>query len=446
MAMLNLGKVLRKKYNLRKERVAMSVRKVEKEQTQVNVVFGKLEAGQFPLDRLMEEMHLEFHAFATSAGVLVMKALMEAEEKHLAGERHSHETAVNRWGKQPGSVMVGGQKVVIDRQRLRRRSGGEVVLSSYQRFHANDARAQSVYERLVSGVSCRDYERTVEAVADGYGISKSVVNREMVQATTKDLEVLCERDLSKLDVLVLMVDGIRVGKSMIVVALGLDSTGRKHILGFHEGSTENGRVCLDLLHELTRRHLKTDHPMLAVIDGSKALRSAIDEFLGDRVVVARCQQHKAKNVKDYLPKEYHAEYTRKMTAAWAMNEYDAARRALGGVVKDLRRISIQAATSLEEGFEETLTLHRLGVPPVLRVHLATTNLIESPFSHVRRVIRNVKRWRANTNQSARWIASGLLHAERRMRRIKGYRSMSVLRSLLEAEAVRKTGVQQTTAA
>ena len=353
---------------------------------------------------------------------------------------------VNRWGKQPGSVMVGGQKVVIDRQRLRRRSGGEVELSSYQRFHANDARAHAVYERLVSGISCRDYGRTVEAVADGYGISKSVVNREMVQSTTKDLQVLCERDLSQLDVLVLMVDGIKVGKSMMVVALGLDNTGRKHVLGFREGSSENGRVCLDLLHELKRRHLKTDHPMLAVIDGSKALRSAIDEFLGDQVAVARCQQHKAKNVKDYLPKEYHAEYERKMTAAWAMTEYDAARRALSGVVKELGRINIQAAASLEEGFEETLTLHRLGVPPVLRVHLATTNLIESPFNHVRRVMRNVKRWRPNTNQAARWVASGLLQAERRMRRIIGYRSMSVLRSALEAEAVQKAEVQQTNAA
>jgi putative transposase len=433
MAMLILGKVLRKKYNLRKERVAMSVPKVDKEKTQVKLVFGEIEAGQFPLDRLMEEMHLEFHAFATSAGVLVMKALMEAEEKHLAGERQSHETEVNRWGKQPGSVIVGGQKVVIDRQRLRKRSGGEVELSSYQCFHANDARAHAVYERLVSGVSCRDYERTVEAVADGYGISKSVVNREMVQSTTKDLQVLCERDLSQLDVLVLMVDGIKVGKSMMVVALGLDNTGRKHILGFREGSTENGRVCLDLLHDLKRRKLKTDHPMLAVIDGSKALRSAIEEFLGDQVAVARCHQHKAKNVKDYLPKEYHA-------------EYEAARRALAGVVKDLGRINIQAAASLEEGFEETLTLHRLGVPPVLRVHLATTNLIESPFNHVRRVMRNVKRWRPNTNQAARWIASGLLQAERRMRRIIGYRSMSVLRSALEAEAVQKAGMQQTNAA
>jgi transposase-like protein len=186
--------------------------------------------------------------------------------------------------------------------------------------------------------------------------------------------------------------------------------------------------------------------MLAVIDGSRALRSAIEEFLGDQVEVARCQQHKAKNVKDYLPKEYHAEYGRKMTAAWAMTEYDAARRALAAVVKDLGRINIQAAASLDEGFEETLTLHRLGVPPVLRVHLATTNLLESPFHHARRVMRNVKRWRPNTNQAARWIASGLLQVERRMRRITGYRSMSVLRSLLEADAVRKTGVKQTNAA
>jgi transposase-like protein len=410
------------------------------------LVFGDVREPGFNVDRVVEELGLELHAFATSAGVLVMKTLMQAEEEYLAGKRQSHDTEINRWGKQDGAVMLGGQKVRIERTRLRKRSGGEVALRSYECFRNNDARAQAVYERLISGISCRDYEHTVEAVAEGYGVSKSVVNREMIKATAQDLSELCERDLSGLAIWVLMVDGIRVGKSLIVVALGVDFTGTKHILGFREGSTENARVCLDLLHELRRRKLDTTHPMLAVIDGSSALRSAVDEFFGTEVEVHRCNQHKCDNVKSYLPKEYQNEYDRKMRAAWAMTEYDAARRALAGVVKDLGRINIQAAASLEEGFEETLTLHRLGIPPVLRVSLQTTNLIESSFSYVRKVLRNVKRWQTNSTQAQRWIAAAALQLQKRFRRIRGYKSMSVLRSALEGEALKKGRAQQVSAA
>jgi transposase-like protein len=424
----------------------MSVGKVEKRNAQVKLVFGEVSEPSFNLDRVVEELGLELHAFATSAGVLVMKTLMKAEEEYLAGKRQSHDTEVNRWGRQAGAVMLGGQKVKIERTRLRKRSGGEVTLGSYERFRSNDARAQAVYERLISGISCRDYQHTVEAVAEGYGVSKSVVNREMITATAKDLSALCERDLSGLDIWVLMIDGIRVGKSLLVVALGVDFTGKKHILGFREGSTENARVCLDLLHDLRRRKLDTTHPMLAVIDGSPSLRSAVDEFFGTEVEVQRCQQHKADNVKSYLPKEYQSEYDRKMRAAWAMTDYDQARKALRGVVRDLERVNAQAAGSLEEGFEETLTLHRLGIPPVLRKSFQTTNLIESSFSFVRKVLRNVKRWQTNGTQAQRWIAAAALQLEKRFRRVTGCKSMSVLRSALETEALKKGGARQVSAA
>ena len=424
----------------------MSVDKVEKRNAQVKLVFGEVNEPSFNLDRVVEELGLELHAFATSAGVLVMKTLMKAEEEYLAGKRQSHDTEVNRWGRQAGAVMLGGQKVKIERTRLRKRSGGEVTLGSYERFRSNDARAQAVYERLIGGISCRDYEHTVEAVAEGYGVSKSVVNREMITATAKDLSALCERDLSALDIWVLMIDGIRVGKSLLVVALGVDFTGKKHILGFREGSTENARVCLDLLHDLRRRKLDTSHPMLAVIDGSPSLRSAVDEFFGTEVEVQRCQQHKADNVKSYLPKEYQSEYDRKMRAAWAMTDYDQARKALRGVVRDLERVNTQAAASLEEGFEETLTLHRLGIPPVLRKSFQTTNLIESSFSYVRRVLRNVKRWQTNSTQAQRWIAAAARQLQKRFRRVTGCKSMSVLRSALETEALKKGGARQVSAA
>ena len=178
-------------------------------------------------------------------------------------------------------------------------------------------------------------------------------------------------------------------------------------------------------------------PILVVIDGSKALRSAVEEFFGDGVEVQRCHQHKIENVKSYLPRMYHGEYERKIRAAWGMTGYDDARKALQDVVQDLERVNVQAAESLEEGFEETLTLHRLGLPEILRKSFSTTNLIESPFSFVRRVLRNVKRWQTNTDQARRWIAAAALQMQRRFRKLKGHRSMTVLSSALEAEAKKR---------
>jgi putative transposase len=446
MAMLILRRIISHNHLSQKGAIAMRESKVEKNKAQVKLVFGETPEPTFSLERIMEELGLELHSFATQAGFLIMKALMDAEEKYLAGERDSRGTDINRWGSQQGSVMVGGQKVQFKRTRLRHGGKKEVRLESYDRFTKNDSRSYGVYCRMLAGVSCRDYQKTVESVRDGYGISKSVVGREVVQATAKDLALLCERDLSSLDIWVLVIDGVEVGGTTQIVALGVDYSGKKRFLGFREGSTENTRVCLDLLHDLQRRGLSADHPIIVVIDGSVALRSAVEKFFGDKVYVQRCQHHKRQNVKSYLPKEYHREYDRKIAAAYAMNNYEDARRALEVVVMDLYRINHKAGGSLEEGFEETLTLHRLNIPPVLRKSFSTTNLIESPFSHTRKVLRNVKRWRSNSNQAQRWTATALLEAEKRFRAVKGYRSMSVLKSALEGEQMKQSAEKQYNAA
>lgn len=414
----------------------MTKAKVTNNREQVKLVFGEPVEGGFELDRLVEELGLEFRALTASAGVLIMSSIMEKERDHVAGKRYDRTTEVDRWGKQKGYVIAGGQKAPVDRPRLRDKNGKEVVLTSYERFQDAGQRTQAVFERLVSGLSCRNYPRAIETLRKGYGISKSVVNREMVEATSQQLKALCERDLSEFNLCALMIDGITLGESVYIVALGVEVTGKKAIMGFREGSTENADVCVKLFEDMVERGLKMDAPVLVVIDGSKALRSAVERFFGIRASVQRCQVHKRRNVKQHLPKKYHPEYERKMLAAYKMTTYVDAKAALESVARELDRLNPDAAASLREGLEETLTLHRLEIPAVLRTSLSSTNLIESTFSSGRNVMGNVKRW-MNSNQKHRWLATALLEADKKFRKIRGCRAMAVLVNALAVDYQRK---------
>jgi transposase-like protein len=395
------------------------------------------------LERLIEEVGLELKAFASSAGLIMMKAVMKAEEDFLAGERGTYLTEVNRWSKDKGSVVVGGQRVPVVRQRLRKRGGGEgaeVNLKSYAMFHRGDERTRAVYQRMIAGVSCRDYKKTLEDVAEGAGVSRSVVSREIIESTEADLKALCERDLSQFDIGILVIDGMPLDGQMTIGVLGVDLTGKKHFLGFREGAAENSEVCNRLFEDLTSRGLQLDHPMLIVLDGSRALEKAANDTCGKNAVIHRCNFHKRQNLKSHLPKEYHAEYERKLRAVYGMNDYKEARAALTSLIKEVGRLSITAARSLEEGFEETLTLHLLGVPDELRKSLATTNLIESTFSFAEKIMHNVKRWRSPA-QRLRWCSTAFLRAEKQFRRVRGYKSMPVLVSALEYEVRKRKGEQ-----
>jgi transposase-like protein len=283
---------------------------------------------------------------------------------------------------------------------------------------------------MLASVSCRDYPKAIETMQEGYGISKSVIGREIIQATSQQLDQLCHRDLSGIDLAVLVIDGIALDESVFVAALGVDRQGVKRFLGMVEGATENAEVCVALLENLKQRSLAMDRAVLAVVDGSRALLAALKRFFGRLAVIQRCQEHKIRNVQSYLPKKYHQEIERKLRAAYGMNQYDDARDALLAIVRELERINEDAAASLREGLEETLTIHRLGLPAILRRSFASTNILESPFSRSRHVMRNVTRWR-NNRQKARWVATALLHAERSFRRIKGHRSMSILINALD---------------
>lgn len=421
----------------------MGKNNVGRRDSQVKLVFDSGNGSEFPLDRLMQEVGLEMKAFATSAGLIMMNAVMKAEEDFLAGEKGSYMSEVNRWSQEKGSVVIGGQRVAVTKQRLRKRTGGEgaeVKLKSYTMFHQADERTRAVYQRMIAGVSCRNYQKTLEEVAESAGVSKSVVSREIVESTEADVKALCERDISALDIRILVVDGTPLDGQMTIAVLGVDLAGKKYLLGFREGATENSDVCKRLFEDLSSRGLKLDHPILFILDGSKALEKAAIDTCGENAVIHRCHFHKRQNLKSHLPKEYHAEYERKLMAVYEMNNHKEARAALTSLIKEVGRLSISAARSLEEGFEETLTLHLLGVPDALRKSLSTTNLIESTFSFAEKIMHNVKRWR-NPSQRLRWCSTAFLRAEKQFRRVWGYKSMPVLVSALEYE-VRKRKDEQ----
>jgi transposase-like protein len=379
---------------------------------------------------------MEYRALTVSAGALVVQAIMRAEVEQIAGKPYARKTEIDRWGTETEYVIMGGQKVRVSRQRLRDKQKKEVHITSYERFQDEDRRTQAIFTRLVAGVSSRAYAKTVEEFGQGYGISKSVISRKTVEATAEQLRSLCERDLSKLDICVLVIDGVHVGKTVHIVAMGVETSGKKHILGVRQGATENSQVCTELFEDLVQRGLQAERPMLVVIDGSKALRSAVDRFFGDRAVVQRCQVHKRRNVLQHLPDRYHAEYRRKIQSAYSMTSYEDAKSALKRTIEQLERINENAARSLEEGLDETLTVHRLQLPEILRKSFSTSNMIESAFSQGSTVMRNVKRW-SNNNQIQRWVATSLLHSENKFRRIRGFKSLSVLVAALEQYTTQK---------
>jgi len=414
----------------------MNKQKLTKPNQQIKLNFNGMPENEFDIDQLMESLRMEYRALTISAGALVVEAIMQAESDQLAGKSYSRNTEIDRWGSESGYVVMGGQKVQVRRQRLRDKQKKEIHLTSYERFQDENRRTQAVFSRLVAGVSNRQYANTVEKFGKGYGISKSVISRKTVESTGEQLRNLCERDLTKLDICVLVIDGIHVGKTVQIVAMGVERSGKKHILSVRQGATENSQVCTELFEEMKQRGLDSDRPMLVIMDGSKALRSAVERYFAKRAAVQRCQFHKCCNVMDHLPKSYHAEYTRKITSAYGMKSYEDAKRELEKIIGQLKRINESAANSLEEGLEETLTVHRLQLPDILRKSFSTSNLIESAFSQGKSVMRNVKRW-SNNNQIQRWVATSLLQAEKKFRKVRGCKSMSVLVSALEMYTIQQ---------
>jgi len=373
---------------------------------------------------------------AIELGLLVAAGLMEDEVTRLCGPRYVRQPdrAHTRYGRQRGVATLAGQKLTIERPRVRRTDGGgEVPLETYARLQSPDAMPNAVLRRMVRGVSTRDYEQVVDIARDGFGVKKSSVSRDFVRASAACAKALTERRCDGVRFAVIMIDGVEYAGATMIVALGITEDGTKRILGLRQGASENAAVCVALLEDLQERGLDSGQPTLLVLDGAKALHAAVKRVWGDNAVIQRCQVHKRRNIKAHLSEKHHAELDRRLSTAYQETGYEVAQRSLEGTVQWLARISPDAAASLREGLEETLTVVRLGVAGALRRTLATTNPIESALSVTRRVTARVTRWR-DGDMRQRWCVAGLLRAESKFRRIKGHRALPILIKALEGFA------------
>jgi transposase-like protein len=316
-----------------------------------------------------------------------------------------------------------------------------VPLSRYGEFQRPDALPQGFLRRMVRGVSTRDDEGVIDLAAEGFGVKRSSVRRGFVRASAQSLAEWSQRSLAGTRHVAVFVDGVEYAGETLGAALGLTADGRKHVSGLRQGATENAEVVSSLLEELQQRGLDTRQPTLFVVDGAKALVAGVTRVFGRNALIQRCQIHKRRNVKAHLAKRDHEELDRRLSEAYGETSYEKARATLNDTVRWLHRLNPDAVVSLREGLEETLTVVRLGVPAALRKTLSSTNVIESALSVTRYVTAPVKRWR-DGDMRQRWCAAGLMRAEEKFRRVKGYRQIPHLLPALDAtqlDAKPKTG-------
>ena len=388
---------------------------------------------------IAENMQEGLLALAVGAGLQVMAALMEADVTELAGPKGRHDearTAV-RHGHERGSVTLGGRRVSVTRPRVRAADGsGELAVASYELFTSTEILGKMAMEKMLAGLSTRRYPVGLEPVGEqvaekSLATSKSAVSRRFVAMTETALAELLSQDLSGLDLVALMIDGVHFAETCCIVALGIDIEGTKHPLALVEGSTENATLVTGLIVGLRERGLDVTRPMLVGLDGSKALRKAVLDVL-DHPVIQRCQLHKIRNVKDHLPQRLRTTVGRRMTDAYHAGSALEAEAALLALAKELDRTHPGAAASLREGLDETLTVLRLGVPPTLARTLRSTNCVESMISVCREHAANVKRWR-DGQMALRWCAAGMVEAGKQFRRVNGHLHLPSLRTALERE-------------
>lgn len=358
-------------------------------------------------------------------GIALINDLLNEEIEHLCGPAGSHKKKqgrAHRGGSELGWVVLNNQRVQIRRPRARR-DGQEIPLGRYEALQSMNNVGDFVERMMVNGISTRSYDRVIDKFDKDLGLSKSAVSREFVRKSRGALNELNGRRFADEEFWAILIDGTEFGGSTLIVALGVDRSGKKHILGVSEGSTENSELCTSLLRNLQDRDVRFADRVLAVIDGSKALKKALKNVFGDRIEIQRCLTHKRWNIEAKLNRKHHGELKRRLTQAFNENDYGPALESFHAVHTWLKEINHSAAASLEEGMESLLTLHRIEMPPALRRSFNTTNLIESAFAFAKERSRRVKRWQPQTDQVLRWAASQLLDQEERFRRVDGHKEI-----------------------
>ncbi len=388
---------------------------------------------QLPLSELIRQTLLDT---VITSGTIQAIEMLRSQQEALCGPRYKQvaDRKAHRHGSTAGSLVMGGRRVTLPRPRVRSVAGREVELPAWTQWSREDPLEQRALQQMILGVSTRGYSDSLEKLpveVPERGKSRSAVSRRFVEGTRRRLVKLQRRDLSKLSLAVLMIDGIHFEDHVVLVALGFENDGKKHVLGLWEGATENSRACKALLENLASRGLQTNRSMLIVLDGAKALHKACRDVFGDRAFIQRCQEHKKRNVADHLPESMRPGVRRAMNQAYECRDAKRAKRQLEALAARLESEHPGAAASLREGLDETLTVIELNLPERLQLSLRTTNPIDNLIGSVRKVSRRVKRWRGG-RMMLRWCGAAVLDAEQRFRRIRGYREMPKLIAALRA--------------
>lgn len=399
--------------------------------------------GNSKLEKFAQEMNVRHVAWETREGrvsliqallplgLLAVEDLLQEEVEGLVGERYGREGDYARWGSNPGSVFLGDQKVGVRVPRVRDVGRNkEIPLQGYQDLQSSQKIDQIVFKRVLKGISNRKYIEAAECVPETFGIKKNTVSRRFIEVSAQKLRELQERSLEAYDIVAIFIDGKAFAENEIIIAEGITIDGEKVILGFIEASTESYRVCKDFLNDLISRGLKTDHEILFVIDGAKGIRKGIKAVFGDKAFVQRCQWHKRENVVAYFSKEKKESIKKKLQRAYDQPTEEKVRKKMSVILGELKLCNESALNSLLEGFEETLTVHKLKVAPELLKSLKTTNCIENINSLLGGYTDRVDYWKTS-NQRQRWVASALLEIEPKLRKVKGHRYLLALREAMK---------------
>ena len=392
-----------------------------------------------PLLDVLQDTRTAFFGLCVDAGQQVLRTMMEQDREQLCGPKHVPNPARRavRGGSTRGEVTLGGRRILVPRLRARSVDGHELALPSFTYAAGRDPLDARTLEAIAIGVTTRQYRRALDPLPAGIrerAVSKSSVSRRFVALTSAQLATWLARPLDEVDVRIVFIDGLHFREHVILLALGVDSQGQKHVLALHEGTTENATVCQALLTDLRARGLDLDRPMLVVIDGGGGLRKALRETCGATAVVHRCQVHKRRNVLEHLPEAMRPRVRRVLAEAYELADAALAKRRLLQLAAGLDHTHPGAAASLREGLDETLTLQRLGVTGALYRTLRSTNAIENLNGLVGHFVHNVRRWR-DGRMLVRWIAAGLQEVTRTFRRLRGHRDLATLICALDRTAM-----------